>query len=119
MEPSSSQSWSLSRLLLHVNELLIPIQVLRFMRTNISTSTGRQLVGVWLKGAAEYLQVTSQVFTKAVKESGLGYNQDKCPFLKDGCKDTVFTDRNIMRRSCSCAYLEQLPSDVVAGIRRG
>ena len=86
------------------------------MRTNISTSTGRHLVGVWLKGAAEYLQVTSQVFTKAVKENGLGYNQDKRPFLKDGCKDTVFTDRNIVR---SCAYLEQLPSDVVAGIRRG
>lgn len=99
--------------------LTVHTQVLQFMRTNISTSKGRQLVGVWMKGAAQYLHITSQAFTKAVKESGLGYNQDKRPFLKDGSKDTVFTDSSTVRRSCTCAFLDDLPSDVVAGIRTG
>lgn len=91
----------------------------QFMRTNISTSKGKQLVGVWMKGAVQYMPITSQAFTKAIKESGLGYNQDKRPFLKDGSKDAVFTDTSTVRRSCTCAFLDQLPSDIVAGIRTG
>ena len=89
------------------------------MRTNISTSTGRQLVGVWLRGAAQYLSVTSQAFCKAVKDSGLGYNQDKRPFLQEGSRSHLFTEDNISRRSCSCVYLDALPADVAAGIRKG
>lgn len=80
---------------------------------------GRQLVGVWTKGAAQYLHITYHTFSTAVKESGFVYNQDTWPFLKDRSKDTIFTDSSTVRMSCTSAYLDELPSDVVAGIRTG
>lgn len=80
---------------------------------------GRDVVGVWLKGAAQHLEVPSQAFSMAVKRSGLGHNQEKRSFLEEESEDTVITDHNSVRRSCSCGYLDQLPSDIAAGLRRG
>lgn len=82
-------------------------------------SKGRPLVGLWLNGAGKHLTVPVQVFSKAVKDSGLGHNHDKRPFLKMDSCDTVITDANSIRRSCSCTYLDLLPPDLVADIERG
>ncbi len=80
---------------------------------------GEPIVGVWMKGAGKHLQVPVQVFTKSVKESKMGHNQDKRPFLIEDSEDAAITDNNSIRRSCSCVYLKMLPSDLVLDIKRG
>ena len=74
---------------------------------------GEPLVGLWMKGAGKYLQVSVQVFTKAVKDSKMGHNQDKRLFLSENSEDTVITENNSRRRSCSCVHLNKLPSDLL------
>ena len=92
--------------------------VLQFMRTNI-TYQGKPIVGIWIKGAAKYLDVTCQVFTRSVIECDLGHNQEKPPFLKENCKDTAITDNNSVRRSCTCGYLDELTSGLAEGLKQG
>ena len=79
----------------------------------------REVLAVWLKGCPPHVIEDFDNLQSAVKKSQMG-KAEKRDFLNTQSEDSYITQGvNNIRRSCTVIYLDTLPEELTAELKKG
>ena len=80
----------------------------------------REVLAIWIKSCMSHVQEDYSKVTSAIKQTGVGKNGEKRDFLLTTSNETFITQGiNNVRRSCSVIFLDKLPTQLAAELKKG
>ena len=90
-----------------------------FMRTETEIHK-REILAVWIKSCMSHVQDDYNKVTAAIKQTDMGKNAEKRDFLLTTSNATYITQGiNNIRRSCIAIFLDKLPPQLAAELKKG
>ena len=80
----------------------------------------REVLAIWIKSCMSLVQEDCSKVTSAVKQTDMGKNGEKRNLLLTTSNATFITQGiNNIRRSCTVIFLDKLPTQLAAELKRG
>ena len=90
-----------------------------FMRTETEICK-REVLVIWIKSCMSHVQEDCSKVTSAIKQTDMGKNGEKHDFLLTTSNVTFITQGiNNVQRSCTVIFLDKLPTQLAAELKRG
>ena len=80
----------------------------------------REVLAIWMKSCMSQVQENYTNLTAAIKQTDMGKNAEKRDFLHTSSNATYITQgTNNTRRSCVAIFLDKLPPQLKAELKKG